>query len=60
MTDGARSYDMAIAILREKQIRAGNILPNPHNPEETRWASEGFRPDSDLDTVKREAGTGAA
>jgi hypothetical protein len=54
MSDGARSYDLAIAILREKNIRAGWIQPNPHNPEEVRWASEGFRPDSDLDTVKRE------
>lgn len=52
MTDGARSYDMAIAVLREKQIRAGNILPNPDNPEERRWAEEGRREDRDLDTVR--------
>lgn len=52
MSDAASSYDFAIAVLREKNIRAGNILPCSYNPEEKRWAEEGPREDRDLDTVR--------
>ena len=52
MNDGAHSYELAIKLLREKNIRAGNILPCSYNPEEKRWAEEGPRDDRDLDTVR--------
>ena len=53
MTDAARSYDFAIAVLREKNIRSGRILPGPDNTEERRWRDEGPREDRELDTVLR-------
>lgn len=40
-TDSARSYDLAIATMREREIRLGNIKPLPTNADECRWAQEG-------------------
>lgn len=60
MSDAACSYDFAIAVLREKNIRSGRILPCSYNPEECRWAKEGPLEDRDLDTVRREAVRAAA
>ena len=51
-SDSFSSYELAIAIAREKCIRRRQILPSPDRPEEARWATEGNVPDKDLDTVK--------
>lgn len=50
--DGPRSYALAIACLREKCIRFGQVAPSPNDAEERRWAAAGPVPDRDLDTVR--------
>lgn len=42
--DARKCYDLAIAKLRELNIRRHNILPRPDDPEERRWAAEGPLP----------------
>lgn len=39
--DARKSYDEAIKAMRERQIRAGRILPRQDDPEEMRWFREG-------------------
>ena len=39
--DAARSYDVAIAAIREQLVRERKVLPLPNNPTEERWAREG-------------------
>ena len=50
--DSYGSWCLAIAALRERNIRAGTIKPDPDRPNETRWQREGVRVDSDLDVVR--------
>lgn len=50
--DSARCYSFAIASMREREIRLGNIKPIPTNAEECRWAEEGL-PVEVLETVRR-------
>lgn len=50
-SDGARSYEVGIAAIREQCIRRKQVLPDPNNPEEKRWAMEGERPVHQLDTA---------
>lgn len=50
--NGARCYDLAIRSLREINIRRGSILPEPGNDTEARWAREGERKPSQLDTAR--------
>lgn len=50
--DSARCYDLAIAVAREKCVRAGSIQPATDRPWEARWAKEGRRPVQELDTVR--------
>lgn len=40
-TDGLRSYDVAIAAIREQLVRERKVLPLPNNPTEQQWAREG-------------------
>lgn len=40
-TDGARSYDVAIAAIREQLVRERKVQPLPNNTTEQRWAREG-------------------
>ena len=40
-TDAARSYDVAIAAIREQLVRERKVLPLPNNPTEQQWAREG-------------------
>jgi len=42
-TDGARSYDEAIAAIREQLVRERKVQPLPNNDIEQRWAREGVR-----------------
>lgn len=53
-SDGARSYDLGIAAIRERCIRRGQVAPRPGDADEQRWAREGDRPISQLDTVRGE------
>lgn len=45
-----RSYALWLACAREIKIRAGQIAPS--TPEEQRWAAEGPREPSELDSVR--------
>ncbi len=49
-----RGYELGIAAAREKCIRNGSILPEPGNATEARWAREGQRRPSELDSVRQE------
>lgn len=56
ISDGAASYSLAIACLREKCIRSGSIAPRSGDAIEAKWAKDGPVPDRDLETLKtREA-----
>lgn len=50
LLDGARSYALGIATLREMRVRRGEISPG--TPRESRWAAEGAVPAAQLDTVR--------
>ena len=39
--DSYKSWRLAIAIMRERCIRSGQVKPDPADPEEVRWAAEG-------------------
>lgn len=41
VTDGARSYDVAIAAIREQLVRERKVLLRPGHVDEQRWAREG-------------------
>ena len=43
-SDGARSYDLAIAAQREVCIRKHDVKPRDGDPVEARWAREGIVP----------------
>lgn len=47
--DSYASWQLAIAILREKGVRSGLYAPRADNPDELRWAAEGPRPSEQLD-----------
>jgi hypothetical protein len=47
-----RSWDLALATMREMCIRRKQILPREDHPDEVRWASEGERPVNQLDSVR--------
>lgn len=49
--DSAKCYELALAAIREREIRAGNIQPSADRPDEIRWASEGMI--EKLETVSR-------
>ena len=53
--DSYRSWELAIEAKREQMIRAGTIKPRPYHPGEVKWAEEGPRPISELDTAKFDA-----
>ena len=53
--DSRRSFDLALAALREQHIRRHAILPRSDHPEEMRWAEEGEVDVRRLDTVKATA-----
>ena len=42
--DAARSYDEAIAAIRERLVRERKVLPLPNNLTEQQWAREGVVP----------------
>jgi hypothetical protein len=42
-TDGARSYDDAIAAIREQMVRERKVLPRDGDAIEQQWAREGVR-----------------
>ena len=41
--DAARSYDVAIAAIREKLVRERKVLPRDGDPTEQQWVREGVR-----------------
>lgn len=47
-----RSYALWLRAAREIKIRAGALPPNPDNPDECRWSSEGSCKVSELDSVR--------
>lgn len=48
-----RCYDLAIAVLREKDVRAHKVDPREDNEDEMRWWREGPKAvDRELDTVR--------
>lgn len=47
-----RSYALWLKCAREQSIRRGQILPDKANPDEVRWAAEGERKPSELDSVR--------
>lgn len=49
--DSRKGYDLAIACLREKRIRAHEIRPAPGNTQELRWWLDGPVDNSKLETV---------
>lgn len=49
--DSRKNYDLAIRVAREQCIRRRQIAPAPGNATEARWAAEGPRPASQLDTL---------
>lgn len=51
--DSIRSWNLALASMRELCIRRKQIQPREDNPDEIRWAREGDVPVSQLETVKR-------
>ena len=51
--DARKSYDLWIAIRREKRVRAHAVEFKRLKPHEMRWWNEGPVPDSKLDTVRR-------
>lgn len=50
--DSAKCYDLAIAVSREICIRNHSIQPRIGDKREQRWADEGHRERSELDTVR--------
>lgn len=51
--DSIRSWELALAAMRELCIRRKQILPRQDHPDEMRWAEEGERSPAELETVKR-------
>lgn len=47
--DSYASWQLAIAVLREKGVRSGLYAPRADHPDEVRWAAEGPRPPEQLD-----------
>ena len=50
MSDGAKSYELALAVLREASVREG--FYKPVNDRERRWAKEGLRHILEFDTLR--------
>jgi len=44
--DAARSYDEAIAAIRERLVRERKVLPRDGDATEQQWAREGVRGDA--------------
>ena len=49
-----RSWDLALATMRELCIRRRQILPREDHPDELRWAAAGPCELNELETLKRE------